>query len=226
MGFVVVFVLAALIGAVVWYLQTVAATRRRRRMSEVAASHGLAFSAKDPFRMPHTVPLAFFGHGHSRKVTNVMYDRTAEGLDRRAFDYQYTTGSGKNRRVYTFSCGLISTGAHWPQLTLGPEGFFERVLDVIGGADIQFESEEFNREWEVRSPDPRFASAMIDPEMMLFLLEKAAGARVEVNGPWILFSGDRRDPESLPQVIGVAEAFRDRIPPVVWSLYPPSESRT
>jgi hypothetical protein len=190
-------------------------------MSEVAARHELSFSAKDPFRMPDTLPLAFFDRGHSRKASNVMYGRTADGQDRRAFDYQYTTGSGKNRRVYNFSCGLISTGAQWPQLTLGPEGFFDRVLDVVGGADIQFESEEFNRAWEVRSSDPRFASALIDPEMMLFLLEKAEGARIEVHGPWILFSGEQRDPDSLPQAIAAAEAFRDGIPPVVWSLYPP-----
>jgi hypothetical protein len=226
MGFVVFFFAVALVAAIVWYLQTLATTRRRRRMSEVASRHGLAFSAKDPFRMTDTMPLAFFDIGHARKVTNVMYGRTAEGHDRRAFDYEYTTGSGKNRHVYNFSCGVISTGAAWPQLTLGPEGFFDRVLDVIGGADIQFESEEFNRAWEVRSPDPRFASAMIDPEMMRFLLERAEGARVEVRGPWILFSGERLNPELLPQVIASAEAFRERIPPVVWSLYPPTESRT
>lgn len=224
MGFVVIFVIAALVGAVLWYLQTVAATKRRKRMSEVAARHGLSFSAKDPFHMPATLPLAFFDRGHSRKVSNVMYGRTPEGRDLRAFDYQYTTGSGKNRRVYNFSCGLISTGAAWPQLTLGPEGFFDRVMDVIGSAEIQFESEEFNRAWEVRSCDPRFASALIDPEMMLFLLEKAEGARVEVLGPWILFSGEQRDPESLPQAIASAEAFREGIPPVVWSLYPPAET--
>ena len=223
MGFVVIFVIAALIGAVLWYLQTVAATRRRKRMSEVAARHGLSFSAKDPFRMTVTLPLVFFDRGHSRKVSNVMYGRTPDGRDLRAFDYQYTTGSCKNRRVYHFSCGLISTGAAWPQLTLGPEGFFDRVMDVIGGADIQFESEEFNRAWEVRSSDRRFASALIDPEMMLFLMEKAEGARVEVNGPWILFSGEQRDPESLPHAIASAEAFREGIPPVVWSLYPPAE---
>jgi hypothetical protein len=193
-------------------------------MSEVAARHGLSFSAKDPFHMPATLPLAFFDRGHSRKVSNVMYGRTSEGRDLRAFDYEYTTGSGKNRRVYHFSCGLISTSAAWPQLTLGPEGFFDRVMDVIGAADIQFESEEFNREWEVRSSDPRFASALIDPEMMLFLMEKAEGARVEVHGQWILFSGEQRDPESLPQAIASAEAFREVIPPVVWSLYPLTEA--
>jgi len=223
MGFFVIFVVAAVVAGVLWYLQTVASTKRRQRMSEVAARHGLSFSAKDPFRMPETLPLAFFDRGHSRKVTNVMYGRTPEGRDLRAFDYQYTTGSGKTRHVYNFSCGLISTGAEWPQLTLGPEAFFDRVKDVISGADIQFESEEFNRAWEVRSPDPRFASAMIDPEMMLFLMEKAAGARVEVRGPWILFSGEQLDPESLPQMIAFAQAFLEGIPPVVWSLYPRPE---
>ena len=224
MGFVVIFVIAVIVGAILWYLQTVAATKRRKRMSEVAMTHGLSFSAKDPFNMPATVPLAFFERGHSRKVNNVMYGLTAEGRDRRAFDYQYTTGSRKHRQLHTFSCGLISTGATWPQLTLGPEGFFERVLDVVGGADIHFESEEFNREWEVRSADPRFASALIDPEMMLFLMEKAQGAIIEVHGSWILFSSERRDPESLPQSIASAEAFREGISPAVWSLYPPAES--
>ena len=223
MGFVVIFVIAVIVGAVLWYLQTVAATKRRRRMSEVAMKHGLSFSAKDPFNMPATVPLAFFDRGHARKVNNVMYGLTADGRDLRAFDYQYTTGSGKNRQLHTFSCGLISTGATWPQLTLGSEGFFDRVRDVVGGADIQFESEEFNREWEVRSSDPRFASALIDPEMMLFLMEKAQGASIEVHGSWILFSSERRDPESLPQSIASAEAFREGISPVVWSLYPPAE---
>jgi hypothetical protein len=223
MGFVVIFVIAVLVGAVLWYLQTVAATKRRKRMSEVAVKHGLSFSAKDPFHIPDTVPLAFFDRGHSRKVSNVMYGRSPDGRDLRAFDYQYTTGSGKSRQLHAFSCGLISTGATWPQLTLAPEGFFDRVADVIGGADIQFESEEFNREWEVRSSNPRFASALIDPEMMLFLMEKAQGARIEVNGSWILFSNERRDPESLPQSIASAEGFREVVSPVVWSLYPPAE---
>jgi hypothetical protein len=220
MGFVVVFVVAVLVAALAWYLQAVAVARRRKRMSDVAIRYGLTFSAKDPFHLPQSVPLAFFERGHARKVTNVMYGRTPDGHDRRAFDYQYTTGTGKNRKVHTFSCGLISTGAAWPQLTLGPEGFFERVIDIIGADDLQFESEEFNREWEVRSSDPRFASAMIDPEMMLFLMEKAKGARIEVSGPWILFAGERCDTEQLPQLIASAEAFREGVPPVVWSLYP------
>jgi hypothetical protein len=223
MGFVVLFAVAVLVAALIWYLQAVAAGRRRKRMSEIALRHGLTFSARDPFHMTRTVPLAFFDRGHSRKVGNVMYGRTADGHDRRAFDYQFTTGSGKNRRVHAFSCGLISTGATWPRLTLGPERFFERVTDVINGSDLRFDSEEFNRVWEVRSSDPRFASAMIDPEMMLFLLEKAPGARIEVHGPWILFAGDRCDPERLPQMIASADAFREGVPPGVWSLYPAND---
>ena len=196
MVFIAIFVIAGLVTAALWYLQTLAVAKRRRRMSEVAASHGLAFSAKDPFRMVVTLPLDFFDHGHSRKVSNVMYARTPDGRDVRAFDYEYTTGSRKNRHVYYHSCGLISTGAEWPRLTLGPEGFFERVRDVIGGAGIQFESEEFNRTWEVRSADPRFAAAMIDPEMMLFLMEKAEGA---FNFEFI--SGDSLVPGSVAPAI-------------------------
>ena len=50
---------------------------------------------------------------------------------------------------------------------------------------------------------------MIDPEMMLFLMEKAEGARIEVHGPWILFSDERRDPEQLTDEDGPRNGVGD-----------------
>jgi hypothetical protein len=58
---------------------------------------------------------------------------------------------------------------------------------------------------------------------MLFLMEKADGARFEISGPWLLFYTRQRDAEFLPEAIAFVEEFRSRIPPGVWSLYPVTE---
>ena len=215
------FLIALVVAGAAWYYQSVLAERRRRQLAGIAAREGLAFSAKDPFAMVHTLPFELFDRGDRKKLKNVMYGRTKDGYEVRAFEYQYTTGSGDSRQTYKWSCAMAHTGAVWPELTLGPESFFGRIANVVTRADIEFESDEFNRAWEVRSTSRQFASAMIDPEMMLFLLEKAEGSYFEIQGPWIQFYVQRKEPEFLLQALGFACEFRRRIPPVVWELYPP-----
>lgn len=39
------------------------------------------------------------------------------------FRYQYTTGSGKSRRTWQYTCALIAVPFNAPHLTIGPEGF-------------------------------------------------------------------------------------------------------
>jgi len=194
----------ALVGGLL-YFNAKRADKRRRKVAEIASRHNLFFSPKDPYDMINAFGFDLFDFGRAKSVSNVMYGKQAD-RDVRAFDYRYTTGSGKNSRTYHWTCGLVTTGGAttWPHLTLGPETFFERIAQVVAGDDIDFESEESNRAWEVRCEDRRFASAMIDPEMMLHLVDRAEGCRVEVGGTWVLFYYEQAPPEE----------------PVVWSLYP------
>ena len=71
--------------------------RRREEMAKLASSNGLEFSVNDPYDLPNYLAgIATFNRGHSRKAYNVIHGPW-HGREVIAFDYQYTTGSGKNR---------------------------------------------------------------------------------------------------------------------------------
>ena len=58
-----------------------------------------------------------------------------------------------------------------PPLRVDPEDFLDRFVGRITGNDIDLESEEFNRAFTVSCPDRKFASDVLHPQMMEFLLQ-------------------------------------------------------
>ena len=63
--------------------------------------------------------------------------------------------------------------AGWSDLTVVPERLVSRLRDAIGVPQINMELEEFNRAFQIRAGDARFASAFVDARMMAV----AAGAK-------------------------------------------------
>jgi len=100
----------------------------------------------------------------------------------------------------------------------------ENVLTRLGGAlgfdDIEFESEEFNRAFRVKSEDRKFAFDLIDARMMAFLLDASSGCTFEVVGSDLLCATRRVRPAELPSLVQVLQSFHAHVPNVVWSLYP------
>ena len=92
-----------------------------------------------------------------------------------SFDYEYktqtTNGKQTTTQVHRFSVLGLSMGILMPQLSVDPENFLERFVGRLTGNDIDLESEEFNRAFTVGCPDRKFASDVLHPQMMEFLLE-------------------------------------------------------
>jgi len=88
--------------------------------------------------------------------------------------------------------------------------------------DLQFESEEFNRAFNVKGNDERFATAFLDARMMQWLLSGGRDHAFEVVGDTILVSHRRTEVAELPALMSTAAAFVEEIPLVVASLYPKS----
>lgn len=215
-----IFLAVGAVALALWWINHEAARRRRLRFQAVAAQLGLEYHPVDPFDTVH-LPFDGFDRGHSERVENVLVGRGPGGREVRAFDYRYTTGSGKNQTTHLLTGVLTATGADaWPHLRLAPENFFTRAGDSLGFRDLELESEEFNRAYEVRGDDRRFATAFLDPQMMQHLLAAGIADAVEVRGPWILHLYPRRDPEQLVATVQHATALLERIPPLVWELYP------
>jgi hypothetical protein len=199
--------------------------KRQKELQAFASSNALQFSRTDPFGHL-AMPFRLFKRGDGRGVENVMWG-SWQDQPIRLFDYWYYTEStdseGRTSRSYRhFSCASYEVPGSFPSLVLSPENVFTRAADRVGLPDIQFELEEFNRAWTVKAKDRKFANDVVDQRMMQFLLSLPERLSFELVGNRVLVYRNRMKPRALPVLAGVATTFRDRIPRVVWSLYPAS----
>jgi hypothetical protein len=65
---------------------------------------------------------------------------------------------------------LLLSG-YFPKLHIAPEGFLSRIVGLLDGEDIRFESAEFTRAFRVRCRDKRFAYDVCNPRVIDYLLE-------------------------------------------------------
>lgn len=215
-------VIALVIGLVVlsYYLKK----KRREEMQRFASGRGLQYSAHDPFQL-HAWPFALFGVGRGRKAENVVWGPWKGGEPVTAFDYEYYTEStnskGQTQRHYhRFSCAQLEVPAAFPHLQLGRENLFTRMADGMGLEDIQFELPEFNRRYNVKARERKFAYELLDQRMLDWLVSFDQGYSFEVAGNRILAYRRRIKPAALEPLIGTLVMFRERVPRVAWGLYP------
>jgi hypothetical protein len=190
---------------------------RKNAANAEARRLGLTYSATDPFAvMSH--PFALFRRTRRSYggVDNVMWGAW-RGLEVRAFDYEYTVNEDDTREL---SCVVAAIPGGWPWLVIQPETLVTTIADHLALADIDFELEAFNRLYEVRCEDRRFAAALVDARMMQWLMSRSPLPGFEIHGRWILAYRDQVQPWEIESVLELVFGFIDHIPKVVPSLYP------
>jgi hypothetical protein len=125
-----------------------------------------------------------FGRGDNRRATNILHG-TRNGVEFCAFDYRYSTGSGKNRSTHRFAVVLARVPLVFTPITIRPEGLWDRMKETIGVRDIQFESDDFNRTYHVRCEDEQFAFKLIHPKAIDFLM-RTSKRHWQFSGPMIM----------------------------------------
>jgi hypothetical protein len=218
---VVVVVVAVVVGG--YLISRYITQKRRDALTAVANSLGFRYSPDDPFDTL-ALPFALFGRGDGQGVENVLWG-IAGNLTVRLCDFWYydesTDSNGSRHRSYhRFSCATTSIDAYVPGITVGRENVLTRLGSALGFDDIEFESEEFNRAFRVKSGQRKFAYDMIDARMMAFLLDASSGCTFELVGSDLLCASDRLRPADLPSLVRVLQDFHAHVPNVVWSLYP------
>lgn len=220
----VVMIAAVLAGiGLIW-----AAQYRNRRVSAMvptAEKAGLRYAAGDVLGCTQ-VAFPLFRVGDGRRVENLMWREAANGLEVRVFDFSYYVErkdeNGKVHRSWSrFDCAMARHNGLWPMVHITKERALDKVAQSIGLPDIELESEEFNRLFRVQCEDRRFATALLDPQMMDFLLTTEGKLSFETKGRWLLVVAPHLDtPAEMVGLLGVADEFLRRIPAVVWDLYP------
>jgi type II secretory pathway pseudopilin PulG len=214
-GIVVIVALGIYFG---WY----AKKKRREELARMAAQLGLQYSQQDTFNLLG-LPFGLFRMGDGRGCENVMWGRWLD-IQLQEFDYWYyeesTDSKGnRTRTYYRFSCVVSQLPLDSAHLSITKENLFTRLADHLGFEDISFESEEFNRKFQIKSKDRKFATDLIDARMMQWLLATEKGWSYELSGPYLLCYHKRLRPVELTPLLGTMKEFRDHIPRVVYGLY-------
>jgi hypothetical protein len=153
----------------------ISAAKRREAMATLAARLGLRFDpSKDRDIARRFKFLDKLRQGSNRYAFNIL-EGNYQGHDVTAFDYHYETHSTDSKghsqtHDHYFSFFILRLGGSFPELTIGPEGFFSKIAQAVGYDDIDFESHEFSRKFCVRSRDKKFAYDVCNAQMIEYLL--------------------------------------------------------
>jgi hypothetical protein len=173
MPFVVIaFIVIIVIGGI---YSAIAARKRQEGLFELAARLNLNFDAGEDYGIPEQFSfLNQFNQGDNRYAINIL-SGTYQQQPVKAFDYHYETytydKNGRHTEHHWFSFLILTLPAvAFPDLTIRRGGFFTKIAEVFGYQDINFESAEFSRAFNVRSPDKKFAYDVCNARMIEYLL--------------------------------------------------------
>lgn len=196
----------------------IGAKRRREAIMAFATARGWRYAREDR-TLVGRFPGYPFESGYGRRATNVLLGEH-DGRHLVAFDYQYKErrGSGDDRKTETYHFGVVvmSVGAQMPALSVTPENFLGRAIGRLTGSDIELESEEFNRAFTVRAPDPRFAYDVLHPQMMELLLQWPDLAWRFAGADMISVRRGTQSVEEIDRKVAAMDAILDRVPEIVW----------
>ena len=190
---------------------------RRAAVEAEARRLELSFSRRDPFRVLDSDfhPFLHFGKlPGTQGVENVVWGQRA-GREVRAFEYWRSAEDEPIR----YSCAIVRIPEVWPSLLLRRKGRLDVARSAAGLGGQEFELENFNRLFEVRSDDRRLASAVVDQRMMGWLLESDPVLGFHLQNGWLFAWMPRLPPQEIERVLAMVEGFHERIPRAVWSLY-------
>lgn len=200
--------------------------RPRAEAGEMDASNlRLRHSWKDRFGL-RDLPFAMLGRlAPPWTIANVVWGRW-EGLEVTVFD---VWSAGRQFAVpeqsgpgHEYRCVLIPFPGPWPAIVVEQERLTTRLADAVAMRDIAFESEEFNRSFDVRCADARFAHALIDGQMIAWLLAQEREWGFEALDGLLLGYTPIEGLTGTEAALSTVRGFLERLPSVAYSLFPVS----
>lgn len=217
--FYVVLAVMAVIGVVVGIILFARHLEQKRTeaLGEFAGGLGLDFSpTQDEPLLTELQIFKLFNSGHSRQMKNVIKGVT-DIATIAIFDYQYSTGSGKNRKTHSNTIvAMKSDDLTIPIFTMRPENLFDWFGSAIGLQDIDFdEHPEFSKSFVLKGENEEAIRKFFDIPLLDFFAEKKGITFEGAPGTFIYMHGGRKKPEELSNYLkegySVYAAFVERL---------------
>ena len=193
------------------------ARERREAMARLAKELGFEYYQDDPWNLEDKYAMfELFGRGHSRRASNVICGEV-DGRAVVAFDYQYTTGSGKNQSTHSCQALVMGLPIVAAGLRMRTETVFDRLASWVGWDDIDFESDEFSRRYHVASEDRRFAYDIFHARLIEHLLACGQAPGLEMKGPLMVLFESQGDAANVRRLLAIGREIVASIPDYVRS---------
>ena len=222
-GVIWIFIAFACFVVLVGILGYVKDKQRREGLASWAASKGWSYERTDTSGLVGRFDGTPFGTGSSRRATNVVRG-TYDGRSMLAYDYRYTTSSTNSdgtssSTTHQFSVLVTELGVAFPELSVTPEGMIKRFFGRLTNTDIELESEEFNRAFTVNCSDRKFASDVLNPQMMELLLQQPEVAWRFNQGCLLIIRSGEHTITELEAKLAWMDEILDHVPAFVWQQW-------
>ena len=191
------------------------------KWAERATALGLTYHPQsDPHNTRSQLRMPLFRRGGGGRVNGAM-EGTWRDADVRLLSLAWHTA--KTNQDEHWWLGLTPTDARTSPLHIGKVPPDDRSIKELGLEHVTFELGDFNRQWLVYAADPRVAMAVVDQQMMQWLMSSHPQWDYELADGWLMvMREDLRaspSPYELEPVLKALLAFRERIPRVAGSLF-------
>jgi hypothetical protein len=147
--------------------------KRCKEIMEFAENSGMKYAKLNTF-IPKKYMFELFNQGYGKKAKNYIFGNN-QGIELEICDYQYTTGSGKNRsNHYSTICILTSENLHLLKSNLRPEiKLLDWLGEKLGGKDIDFDEDpEFSDSFVLQSTNEDLARKIYNSKLRGYLVSK------------------------------------------------------
>lgn len=210
-------VLFGAIGAVAFFVVRGNFGRYERwyRLQRFASANGMSFVPT--FASPG-LPGMIFGIGSSRLSSDLVRGQQPRFVE--FANYQYTTGSGKNRTTHRWGYVAIKLDVPLPHIVLDAtsnNSLFGSNLPATFDKDQKLSLEgDFDRFFSLYCPEgyERDALYLFTPDIMARFIDNAAALDVEIVDDWLFLYGKREfsslDPATWAWLFSVVAALLDK----------------
>jgi hypothetical protein len=185
------------------------------RLERFAAANGMTFVPT--FAAP-ALPGMIFGVGNARASSDLVRGTKPRFVE--FANYQYTTGSGKNRTTHRWGYVAIKLDVPLPHIVLDAtsnNGLFGSNLPMAFDKDQKLSLEgDFDRYFSLYCPQgyEQDALYLFTPDIMARFIDNAAALDVEIVDDWLFLYGKREfsslDPATWAWLFSVVAALLDK----------------
>ena len=212
---VVIVAVAATIAILSFRRTTRALNERWYRLDRFAAANGMTFT---PGQSTASLPGMIFGVGSARAASDEVRGEQPRFVE--FANYQYTTGSGKNRTTHRWGYVAIKLDAPLPNIVLDAtsnNSLFGSNLPATFDRDQKLSLEgDFDQHFSLYCPEgyEQDALYLFTPDIMARFIDHAAALDVEIVDDWLFLYGKREfsglDPATWAWLFSVVAALLDK----------------